>query len=225
MPKSKKPFSITGRRLEEAALKATRQLSRTGRSPRHDTVRNRGKILEAVGEMLTSEPGAVSMPLIAKRAGLSVATVYRYFASAEDAIGAYVFSTILELRNYSHDCPLTGTALFEAVVAERVRLVPTYGAATVQVRSRQGFLARLDDQDELITAVRDIWERPIRGVLRHFAIPDAHFDHALFLYNMMFDPREILDLIRSGLTEADTALRLTRAYYGALNGWADADKA
>ncbi|MDN3057156.1 TetR/AcrR family transcriptional regulator [Streptomyces sp. SRF1] len=162
----------------------------------------------------------MSMPLVAERAGLSVATAYRYFSSPEDLIRGYVQDTIVELRDYSHDCPKTGLALFEDVVGERVRLVRITGAATIQVRSRRGFLARLRDQDDVIVTVRDIWERPIRAVMRHFGVADEHFDHALFLYNMMFDPREILDLIDGGLTEPDVVRRLTRAYYGALRGWA-----
>ncbi|MFF3491996.1 TetR/AcrR family transcriptional regulator [Streptomyces sp. NPDC002795] len=189
------------------------------RGPRQDAVRNRNKLLDAVGAILESEPASVSMPLVARRAGLSTATAYRYFSTLEELISAYVYSTIVELRNFSHDCPRTGTALFEAVAAERVRLVRRHGAATVQVRSRQGFLARLHAQDEVITAVRDIWERPIRAVLRQLDLADEHFDHALFLYNIMFDPRDILDLLATDLAEETVVRRLTRAYYGALRGW------
>ena len=60
------------------------------------------------------------------------------------------------------------------------------------------------------------------GVMRHLDVPDEHFDHALFLYNAMFDPREILDLISTGLPEEEAISRLTAAYYGALQGWAGA---
>jgi hypothetical protein len=38
----------------------------------------------------------------------------------------------------------------------------------------------------------------------------------------MFDPREILDLISTGLPEEEAISRLTTAYYGALQGWAGA---
>ncbi|MFF1565702.1 TetR/AcrR family transcriptional regulator [Streptomyces sp. NPDC058293] len=201
-------------------MNSTPQRTGRNRGPRQDTVRNRNRLLAAVGEILTTDPAAVSMPAVAQHAGLSVATAYRYFSTLDEVISAYVYSTIVELRNFSHDCPLTGTALFEAVGAERIRLVRVHGAATVQVRSRQGFLARLHAQDPVISAVRDIWERPIRGILRHFGVDDTHFDHALFLYNALFDPRDILDLIATGMDEATTTRHLTRAYYGALQGWA-----
>lgn len=192
----------------------------THRSMRRDAVRNRRRLLEAAGEILRTDPGAAAMPLVAERAGLSVATAYRYFPSIDELLGAYLHSVIVQLRNYSHDCPKTGIALFEDVAAEWARLLRTYGTAMVQLRSRRGFLARLRGGDELITSVRDAWERPIRSVMRHLGVPDEHFDHALFLYNLMFDPREILDLTGTGLPEQVALRNLAQAYYGALRGWA-----
>jgi AcrR family transcriptional regulator len=164
------------------------------------------------------------MPLVAERAGLGVATAYRYFPSIDDLYHAYQHSVIVQLRNYSHDCTKTGVALFEDVVAEWARLLRTSGSAMVHLRSRRGFLTRLREDDELIMAVRDTWERPIRGVMRHLDVPDEHFDHALYLYNLMFDPREILDLVNTGLSEREAIRRLTQAYYGALRGWAQAGR-
>jgi AcrR family transcriptional regulator len=190
------------------------------RGMRRDAVRNRARLLEAAGEILRTDPAGAAMPLVAERAGLSVATAYRYFPSIDELLGAYLHSVIVQLRNYSHDCPKTGLALFEDVAAEWTRLLRTYGTAMVQLRSRQGFLARLRGGDEVITSVRDAWERPIRSVMRHLGVPDEHFDHALFLYNLMFDPREILDLIGAGMPEQVVLRNLVQAYYGALRGWA-----
>jgi AcrR family transcriptional regulator len=189
---------------------------------RRDAVRNRAKLIEAMGEILRTDPGSVSMPMVAERAGLAVATAYRYFSSIEDLRTAYLQNVIVQLRNYSHDCTKTGVALFEDVVAEWARLLGTYGPAMIQIRSRHGLLARLHAGDELIFAVRDTWERPIRGVMRHLGIPDLHFEHALFLHNVIFDPREIHDLVSAGLKERQVLRGLTQAYYGALRGWAEA---
>jgi AcrR family transcriptional regulator len=183
-------------------------------------VRNRSRLLEAAGELLRTDPRDVSVPEIAKRAGLSPATAYRYFPSLEDLLNTYLRNVIVALRDYSHDCPKTGTALFEDVVHEWGRLVQVYGPAMVQLRSRQGFLERLRGDDELIGTVRDAWERPVRGVLRTLRLPDDQFDYALFLYNILFDPREVLDLLGQGLSSEDALGRLTVAYYGALRGWA-----
>lgn len=194
-----------------------------GRTRRRDAVRNREKLLGAVSEILSSEPDALTMSDVAERAGLSVATAYRYFPSLDELLTTYVRGVIVELRDYSHDCPRTGTALFEDVVAHWVQQLHLHGPAIVQLRSHTGFLTRLLDNDERIGIVRDAWERPIRGVLRQFGIADEHFNHALFLYNALFDPREILDLVNTGLQESEAVDRLTGAFYGAVQGWAQQD--
>jgi AcrR family transcriptional regulator len=193
---------------------------RQRRTPRQDAVRNRRKLLDAAGQVLSDEPETVSMPLVADRADLSVATAYRYFPSLEELLTTYIRELIIELRDYSHDCPKTGAPLFEDVVAHWVQSLRLHGPAIVQLRSRQGFLRRLIDNDELISVVRDAWERPIRGVLRQLEIADEHFNHALFLHNVLFDPREVFDLIDTGMDESEAVTRLVGAFYGALQGWA-----
>lgn len=40
------------------------------------------------------------------------------------------------------------------------------------------------------------------------------------LYNVLFDPREILDLVDTGLPESEAVDRLIGAFYGALQSWA-----
>ncbi|GAA1858050.1 TetR family transcriptional regulator [Pseudonocardia ailaonensis] len=175
-----------------------------------------------MGEILRAEPESLSLPTVAERAGLSVATAYRYFSSLDDLLTSYMRQVVIELRDYSHDCPQTGTALFDAVATHWARQVRLHGPAIVQLRSRQGFLRRLLDNDELTGIVRDAWERPIRGVLRQLRISDEHFNHALFLYNLLFDPRELLDLVDTGLQESEAVSRLIAAYFGALEGWARA---
>ncbi|WP_329353105.1 hypothetical protein OG226_50375 [Streptomyces sp. NBC_01261] len=81
------------------------------------------------------------------------------------------------------------------------------------------WFGRLRGGDEVIGTVRDAWERPIRGVMRKLGIPDEQFDHALFLYNILFDPREVLDLVDQGSTTDEALDRLIPACYGALQGW------
>lgn len=176
-----------------------------------------------MGEVLRADSDSATMPVVAERAGLAVATAYRYFSTIEELRTAYLHNVIVQLRDYSHDCTKTGPALFEDVVAEWARLLRTYGPAMIQIRSRHGLLARLRAGDELITTARDTWERPIRGVLRHLGISDLRFEHALFLHNVIFDPREIEDLVRAGLAEGRALHNLVQAYYGALQGWAQAE--
>jgi AcrR family transcriptional regulator len=193
------------------------------RGKRRDAVRNRQRLLGAVGDVLRVEPDALSIQIVADRAGLSVATAYRYFPSLDDLLTSYMRGVVVELRDYSHDCTKTGTALFEDVANHWAHQLRLHGPAMAQLRSRRGFLRRLLDGDELTSIVRDAWERPIRGVLRQLGIPDDHFNHALFLYNVLFDPREVLDLVDTGLQESEAVSRLVAAYYGAVQGWAKPD--
>lgn len=63
----------------------------------------------------------------------------------------------------------------------------------------------------------------MRGLLDDIGLPDDMIEYALFLANMIFDPREIQDLLReTDLSRREVVTRLTEAYGGALRGWARA---
>lgn len=199
---------------------ATEQLNGAAVSGRRDVVRNKRRLINAAGELLREDPKNASMSAIAEKAQLSVATAYRYFPTLEELHGAYLHSVLVNLRDYTLASPLHGTALFEDVIARWVKLLETYGPAMIQVRSKEGFLTRLHADDEVIRTVHDAWERPIREVLRELGVPESRFDFALLLYNALFDPREINDLLHNrGKLSTDEAIHtLIHAYYGALKG-------
>lgn len=192
-----------------------------GRSLRRDAAANRERILDAAGELLRTDPLQASMPSIARMAGVGTATAYRYFPTLEGLLNSYLLSVVTRLRDYSHDRPTTGARLFDEVASEWLRLLQTYGAAMVQLRSRQGLLERLNAHDRVIVILRDAWERPIRAVLRTEKLADEYFEAALLIYNVLFDPREVLDLRTTGMTDEDIRVRLTAAFKAAVRGWAD----
>lgn len=199
------------------------RVASSGRRSRRDAELNRRRLLEAASELMASAAAEVepAMAEVAERAGLSVATAYRYFPSFDDLRRAvYIRDVAVQMRDRSHDCKKTGQGLFEEVVGEWVRLVHTYGPLMVRLRSHRGYLARLSEGDEALSTIRDAMERPIRSVMRHLHVADEHFLYALFLYNVMFDPREVLDLAEAGWEDTDLVRRLASAYYGALTGWA-----
>jgi AcrR family transcriptional regulator len=194
-----------------------------GRKLRSDTLRNRRRLLEAVGELAREAPDQLTMQAVASRAEIGPATAYRYYSSMEDLLGAYVLSVVEELRDFSVTSTAQGLPLFNAVVDKWVDLLAEHGPALVQLRSRRGYLERLHSGNEIIAAVRNAWREPVRGLLDDIGLPDEMLEYALFLSNMIFDPREIQDLLReTAMSRRDVITRLTEAYRGALRGWAQA---
>ncbi len=190
----------------------------TRRKPRKDVARNNRAILRAAGEIIQVDPGSLTIQAVADRSGLSIPTVYRYYPSAEALLGSYMTDVDAQIRDYSHDCNTPGSKLFDDVLSEWGRIVEVYGPGLVQIRSRRGFLERLGGGDLAMQMIREAWERPIRRVLRANRIDDAYFLSALFLFNMMFDPRELLDLTTKGMAMEQALSLMKDAYVAALQG-------
>lgn len=160
------------------------------------------------------------MPELALRAEVSLATAYRYFGSIDDLLGAYGSSVIEELKSSVTDAQLEGRDLFEEFVRRWLGLIAKRGAAMIQTRSRRGYLERLHEGEEVISAAADAWREPIRRLLQNLEFPEGELEAALFLSNNLFDPREIIDLqTQLGLGIDDLAERMTMTYIGALEGW------
>ena len=193
------------------------------RKLRSDTRRNHRRLLKAVGELAREAPDQLTMQAVASRAEIGPATAYRYYSSLDDALAAYVLSVVEELREFSVTSTAEGRPLFDSVVNKWVDLLAEHGPALVQLRSRRGYLERLRNGNEIIAAMRDAWSRPVQGLLDDIGLPNKMITNALFLANMMFDPREIQDLLQeTDLSRHEVITRLTEAYGGALRGWARA---
>ena len=163
------------------------------------------------------------MLAVASRAEIGPATAYRYYSSMDDVLAAYVLSVVEELRDFSASSTAQGRPLFDAVVNKWVDLLAQHGPALVQLRSRRGYLERLHDGNEIIAAMRDAWSGPVLGLLDDIGLPEGMLEYALFLSNMIFDPREIQDLFReTPLSRQEVITRLAEAFRGALQGWARA---
>ncbi|WP_218148101.1 TetR/AcrR family transcriptional regulator [Lentzea xinjiangensis] len=188
---------------------------------RSDTRRNRRRLLEAVGELAREAPDELTMQAVAARAEIGPATAYRYFSSMEEVLAAYVLSVVEELSDFTSTSTAQGRPLFDAVVDKWVDLLAQHGPALVQLRSRRGYLERLHDGNEIIATMRDAWSEPVRGLLDDIGLPHEMLEDALFLNNMIFDPREVQDLLQERrLSRREVITRLTEAYCGALRGWA-----
>ena len=131
---------------------------------RSDGRENRHRLAEAAGELLhRAEPFALAD--VATAAGLSTATAYRHFRSAEDATEAFVggFWDDMDARVAAAE-PEVDLRRFCGIW---VRAVLDWGPALVQLRSREGFLARRASGDVRVARLARLLEPPLsRGAHR-----------------------------------------------------------
>jgi AcrR family transcriptional regulator len=161
---------------------------------------------------------------VAERAEVSTATAYRHFGSVDDILAQFRFDVGQRLLDFSASAEERGLERLKLVCRHWVRLVVKHGGAMVHTRSEQGYLERLRADTPYLTVQAEALLPVIADAAGELGAVDPG-DEALFLWNMMFDPREIFDLLKTvGLSEEQTARRLFSAFCGALVGWA-ADKA
>ena len=186
---------------------------------RSDTQRNRRQLIKAAGELYAARRGPISMTDVAKEAGISFATAYRQFASVDDILAEYRFGVGEKLREFSLKQETSGLELLAAVSRKWVDLVVRHGGAMLYTRSGEGYLARLRQGAFYLTVQAEALERPLHEACDDLGVEPLG-DEALFLWNILFDPREILDLINTvGLKNDEAAARLVSALRGALSGY------
>ncbi len=191
---------------------------------RSDTERNRRRLIKAAAYLVARRGSSVRMSDVAERAEVSPATAYRHFGSVDEILSQFRFDVGERLLDFSRKCDEHGLDLLEAVCGHWVRLVVKHGGAMVHTRSEQGYLERLRASTRYLTVQGDALLPAIAEAADELDVDDPA-DEALFLWNIMFDPREIFDLLHTvGLSEEEVSRRLFSAFCGALVGWAT-DKA
>lgn len=190
---------------------------------RSDTERNRRRLVKAAAYLVARRGSSVRMADVAERAEVSTATAYRHFGSVDEILAQFRFDVGQRLLDFSAKSEERGLERLELVCGYWVRLVVKHGGAMVHTRSERGYLERLRAATPYLTVQADALLPVIAEAATDLGVDDPG-DEALFLWNMMFDPREIFDLLRTvKLTEEQTARRLFAGFCGALVGWA-ADK-
>jgi AcrR family transcriptional regulator len=185
---------------------------------RSDTLRNRKLIIRSAGRLF-SESRQATMADIARAAEVSTATAYRHFASVDEVLARFRFDVGSELLEFSQQQEAAGLELLRLVSSKWVTLVVAHGRAMVHTRSGEGYLARLRTGAAHLTVQADALSTALRDTCRELGVDDPG-DEAMFLWNVLFDPREIFDLIETlGLSPEETAQRLVATLVGALNGW------
>ncbi|MCO6391771.1 TetR family transcriptional regulator [Aliihoeflea aestuarii] len=173
-----------------------------------------------MGELLSAGELPSTMSELAKAAGMSTATAYRHFQSLEEVAQAYLIRTMTTLRDFSVERSETGTELLRVISRYWINIVQEHGGVLVQIRSRRGFYDRLQQRVVSTELGFEARRRALVGVLAEHGLPASMLDDAAMLYNTMFDPRDIIDLITlRGLKPDSAAQVLVSAFIGALQGW------
>ncbi|WP_240423705.1 TetR/AcrR family transcriptional regulator [Microbacterium halotolerans] len=186
---------------------------------RSDAIRNERELVAAMGSLLKESPQTATMPAVAKAAGLSPATAYRYFPTLDALHRRFMLSTIEELQEATADLRSSGSERFGDVLRCWLDILSEYGSAMVHVASREGFLTRLKADEPHTRAIKAAWGEAISGMLAECGEEPSMLDLALALFNSMVNAREILDLrASSGLSDEQVVAYLTAAFAGALTG-------
>lgn len=191
---------------------------------RADSRATRRRLLAALRRLLDHGHPDLTLQTVAEEAGVSTATAYRYFGSAEDAVLAYILEFPDEVAaafaEREHD--EGGLARLALWCRTWIELVDEgWGSSLVYLRSPQGFLARRADGDAVISAVCGHVEPLIREALEELGLSPSALEVALFSWNAIYDPREILDLRRTlRWTRARIEQGLWAMFLGSLRGYA-----
>jgi AcrR family transcriptional regulator len=186
---------------------------------RSDTERNRRRLIRSAAFLVSRRGTTVKMTDVAERAEVAAATAYRHFNSVDEILAEYRFDVGLRLLKFSEKAKSHGVELLAEVSHEWVRLVVRHGRAMVHTRSNEGYLARLRSGARYLTVQADALSRPIAEAAAELGLPNPG-DEGHFLWNILFDPREIFDLMDTvGLSEDQVSRRLVAAYCGTLRGW------
>jgi AcrR family transcriptional regulator len=189
---------------------------------RQDTTRNQTQLLKVAQRLLAEAPVPLTMRKLASEAEVSPATVYRYYGSIEGVVEAFRSSVISDVVDFSEASDEVGVRLLEAVCLRWVDLVIKDGRAMSHSRSREGYLARLHKGSPDVKMQEAAMARPLAAACAELQIT-VNGDEALFLWNQIFDPRDVLDLIDSlDLSRTSVCKRLMAVLLGALRSWAAA---
>lgn len=179
--------------LERSVKPSWPSQHRDAHSLRRDARRTRERLVQAAGELLAAE-AKFSLVDVAATAGVSTATAYRHFESADHVAFSFVagFLDDVEQRTVSSELPDDPVERLRDLCRIWVETVLDWGPALAYLRSPEGFLARRARREgEVTRSLRHI-EPALAGLLP----PDASatdLTYAIAVWNALADPREVLD--------------------------------
>lgn len=171
---------------------------------RRDSRETRRQLVDGVGSFAATHgrPPA-RLADVAQHVGISTATAYRHFASLDDLANAHLAripERAVELFERVRHRSSDPEAVLEAWNRAWVASCLEHASTTVPLRSAKGFLQRRVEGDPLVTFVCD----QVAPLLRACDVP---VDVGLAVWNVVSDPREVIDLRE---TLGWSAQRITR---------------
>ncbi|MCU1641299.1 MAG: hypothetical protein JWN03_1574 [Nocardia sp.] len=190
---------------------------------RSDAQRSRVLLVDAVRALLQAGRVGFSIPELAAEAGVGVATAYRHFPTPQDAMQAFHRRAIEQLLeafaeiDAAADADLDPVERFHRFCRTWVEQAMQWGPAVRYIRSSSGFIERLADGDEAITAMHDRLADVLKALAREGKTTEFDVTYAVLLWITIFDERVVYDLAEHRRWQpAEITDHLTRAVAGAL---------
>lgn len=166
------------------------------RAPRADSVNSRQKLLDALGRLLEHQGLDVTLPELAREAGVSTATAYRHFTDIEELRTEFynrIFDRVIcameELAGQ-----YTGLDLFHRLCQAWVDLELPWARAATYIRSAEGILERVQRGEALSSSYHRIVTGVLEQLIADGVIPPQDTDYSALLWLTIFDERVFVDL-------------------------------
>ncbi|CAN5327183.1 hypothetical protein BH09ACT6_BH09ACT6_03760 [soil metagenome] len=168
----------------------------TDKKLRADTQKTRDKLLDVLGRMLQTHGPSISLPALAKEAGVSTATVYRHFDDVyelrEEFYERILQNQVDQFRALSEIH--TGIELFQRICETWIDIASAWARAATFIRSPEGFLERLKAHDRMVTRFDDVLRPVVVHLIETGVLPEQNLDYAILVWITLFDERVIIDL-------------------------------
>jgi AcrR family transcriptional regulator len=168
----------------------------------------------AAGLLVEQRGQTFGLPDLARRANVSMATVYRHFADVNQVLEEYQARLIKDLTTALQAVPRDGDARsrLHAMGQVWVGKVDEWGPSAVRMRSHRGLLERVNEQDSPMKALYGTLEPVIREMIADGYLPRQPINFAVLMWVTIFDERVILESRRVlGWGKRRTASQLTAA--------------
>lgn len=191
----------------------------TARRLRADSRRTREMLLDVLGDLLETRGLAVSLPALAREAGVSVATVYRHFDDVHDLRQEFYQRTVATLITRFTELreEYSGLELFQQMCEQWIAIASQWARAGAFIRSPEGFIERVRHNEPLITQLYSLMRPVVSDLMSAGVVQERNVDYGVMLWATLFDERVIVDL-ESGLGWKTTAIarRLSATYLDAM---------